>query len=239
MVFSGRILEDNEQQQPPPPQQQQQQRKSPSPTHLSLASHSQHLRPSAYGHKRRDSDTLRNLPNTVSTQSNLGPSSSPTVVNHGYSTGNVNGQGPHKLSPPTRSFPSSVLSKGQQGHGHGHSHKRSPTAPEVSMTSGMVGGSGSSVGVGQTWAVGDEDEFGEQERERGKSVERERERGKEAARNAPSRQQPPRPTSAPAPPPTQAAAAGPVPVTGRQLFVCFAFWHSRHRTLNTPLSTGK
>ncbi|KIM89317.1 hypothetical protein PILCRDRAFT_813244 [Piloderma croceum F 1598] len=123
---------------PPPPyqhpqqqQQQQQQRQSPSPTHLSLAAHS-HIRPSIYSHQRRDSDTLRNLPTSVSTQSNLGTSSSPTVVDHGYGHGH-GGHGNQRLSPPTRTQLSNLQNRQ-------NSHKRSPTAPEVSMGSG--GGSG-------------------------------------------------------------------------------------------------
>ena len=128
ICYSGRLQQALEDDQPPPPyqhpQQQQQQRQSPSPTHLSLAAHS-HIRPSIYSHQRRDSDTLRNVPTSMSTQSNLGTSSSPTVVEHGYGHGH-GGYGNQRLSPPTRGQPLNL-------QGRQNSHKRSPTAPEVSM----------------------------------------------------------------------------------------------------------
>jgi hypothetical protein len=194
IVISGRLQQALEDDQPPPPyqhpqQQQQQQRQSPSPTHLSLAAHS-HIRPSIYSHQRRDSDTLRNLPTSVSTQSNLGTSSSPTVVEHGYGHGHGQGHGQghgnQRLSPPTRTQLSNLQNRQ-------NNHKRSPTAPEVSMGNG--GGSGM-----------------ESEREKEREV-----RSRQLQQQAPPPR--PASVPAPPPANQAAAAAAPTPVPSRQLTV--------------------
>lgn len=155
-----------------------------------------------YAHQRRDSDTLRNIPQShlpasLSTQSSLGTAGSPTVVEHS------------RLSPSGRNFPPSSSLSGSQGR-HGHSHRRSPTAPEAPTTSGMLGPIGAGK-PGKTWTAGDESEFGG-ESEREKSRERGEER--DVAKGSSRQQQPPRPTSIPALPPAQAA-----PVAGRQFYV--------------------
>jgi serine/threonine-protein kinase TTK/MPS1 len=215
-----------------PPQNQ---RQLSSPTHPTQVSHPHShslLRPGAYSHQRRDSDTLRNIPSSLSNLGSAG-ASSPTVVEHAY------GGSGRRLSPPTKSLPSSSssssagLSSSQSRTAvGGGSHRRSPTAPEVSTVNGILGMGGAGMKAARSWGIMDEDEFGESERERergggerGKSMERERGEKEVGRGGHGGRQGPPRPTSAPAPPlaaqqqQQQQQAGGLVPVPGRQFFV--------------------
>ena len=192
--------------------QYQQSRQSPSPTHQGLQSQ----RP-AYGHRRRDSDTLRSLapptgsptamdlqrvspPLSAGLQTRYSPptsSSSTTAVSRGRVSPPKSRLSPPaatkgRVSPPTAKGRLSPASS-QVGREVAR-HRRSPTAPEVPTTSGMIRDPNTpSNVVGKTWAgtgvdrVEREDEYGgvassgerERERERGWERERERERDRE------------------------------------------------------------
>lgn len=169
--------------------QRQSHQKSPSPTHVSLAtqSHAHPLRT----HNRRDSDTLRSLLPPLSSQSNF---ASPTAVEHNYR------ERGDKLSPPPPNLNGAALGNSQTRNGY--NHKRSPTAPDPATTSGMLGPSSvGTQGKGQTWAVGDD--VAESEREmRAREKLRDME---EVARSAPAQgtqSTTARPISVPAPQPT-------------------------------------
>lgn len=148
--------------------QYQQSRQSPSPTHQGL----QPQRP-AYGHRRRDSDTLRLAPTgspTVMDSQRVSPppaalqtryspptsSASTTAVSRGRVS-------PPKgrLSPPaaTKGRASPPTAKGRLSPASSQigrevaKHRRSPTAPEAPTTSGMIRDPNTpSNGVGKTWA---------------------------------------------------------------------------------------
>lgn len=145
----------------------------------------------------------------------------------------------HRLSPSGRNFPGSLLANSQVRQGQAQNHRRSPTAPDMPTTSGMLGpGSAAAAGrAGRTWAAGDDDYGTESEREREKDRGREyrererdmenmrdreksRERDRDVGRSAQPRQQNARPTSAPAPPLVNPPLA-PTAVASRQLFVRF------------------
>ncbi|CAK5270309.1 unnamed protein product, partial [Mycena citricolor] len=119
------------------------QRQSPSPTHG---------RPSRFTHKRRDSDTLRSVPNVAS----VSPSGSSMPGS--------------RLSPTVRSLSSSGVSAAAA------KHRRSGTAPEQPTTSGMLGPSGPSSALGRTWS-GERESLGwENQPSKERETTRERER---------------------------------------------------------------
>jgi hypothetical protein len=106
-----------------------------------------HLRPS-YAHQRRDSDTLRSVPQTLST------SGSVTAV---------------EREPSQSALPQRISPSGRESNPSRY-HRRNPTAPEAPTTSGLINppGLGGEPGVGKTWAAGDGPEKegnGEPERE--------------------------------------------------------------------------
>ncbi|KAL0580109.1 Serine/threonine kinase mps1 [Marasmius crinis-equi] len=109
-------------------------RQSPSPTHPA-PNRAVPARP-AYGHKRRDSDTLRSAPQQQSTAGSF----SPTAV-----------ELPPRLSPSARG----VRTSGSGANGLSAKHRRSPTAPEPPTTSGSLKAGASSGNPGKTWANGD------------------------------------------------------------------------------------
>lgn len=187
MVCTGRHYEAH---------QQQTYRKSPSPTHLSLVTQP-NAHPLLRTHNRRDSDTLRSLLPSSSSQSNF---ASPTAVERNYRERGDN------LSPPSRNFNGTALGSSQTRSGY--NHKRSPTAPDPVTTNGMLGPPGAGTqGKGQTWTVGDD--VAERERDM-RAMEKSRER-EEIVRNAPSQSTQStsamRPTSVPAPQPTNQPVA--------------------------------
>ena len=186
--------------------QYQQSRQSPSPT-------SQGLQPqrSEYGHRRRDSDTLRSL------APSLGPTGSPTVMESQRVSPPLSARLQTRYSPPSSSAsisrgrvsppaptkgrvspPSAKSRLSSQVGREVAKHRRSPTAPEAPTTSGMIRDPNTpSNGVGKTWAGTDverEDEYEcggapssverdrERERERDKDRERERERERDKER---------------------------------------------------------
>ncbi|KAF9049656.1 hypothetical protein BDZ89DRAFT_658844 [Hymenopellis radicata] len=109
-------------------------RQSPSPTHIPT-----HVmnRASYQGHKRRDSDTLKNA--QYVSYSN----GSPTAVD---------------IPPPSKASSSSISANNVK-------HRRSPTAPEPPTTSDVLQHGAPSAPNGKTWAPGDREE-GDRERER-------------------------------------------------------------------------
>ncbi|KAF8158393.1 hypothetical protein B0H34DRAFT_454137 [Crassisporium funariophilum] len=161
--------------------QYQQSRQSPSPTHQQ---HFQPPRP-AFGHRRRDSDTLRIPPNSASS---IG---SPTVMDAHRVSPPLSSRLQVRLSPPSASASTTArgrvspptakgrLSPSTAGKGRTSpptargrlspassqagrevaKHRRSPTAPDPPTMSGMIrdAGAGSNV-VGKTWAGADRGE---------------------------------------------------------------------------------
>lgn len=114
------------------PQQPSIVRKSPSPTQLAGSSASTRLRATS-GHRRRDSDTVRN------TQATAGPSGS---------VGSPTPAAESAAAPPDRHSP---LSRAAVTSAR---HRRSPTAPEVPTTSKLIGSSAKATLAGKTWASG-------------------------------------------------------------------------------------
>ena len=185
--------------------QYQQSRQSPSPTHQGLQPQR-----SDYGHRRRDSDTLRSL------APSLGPTGSPTVMDSQSVSPPLSARlqtrySPQpssvstsrgRVSPPaaTKGRVSPPTAKGRLSSQVGREvakHRRSPTAPEAPTTSGMIREPNTpSNGVGKTWAGTDvdrverEDEYecggaassGEKDREREKERDKDRERERERDR---------------------------------------------------------
>ena len=185
--------------------QYQQSRQSPSPTH-------QDLQPqrSDYGHRRRDSDTLRSL------VPSLNPTGSPTVMDSQSVSPPLSARLQTRYSPPSSSVSTSrervsppaatkgrvspPTAKGRLSSQVGREvakHRRSPTAPEAPTTSGMIRDPNTpSNGVGKTWAgtgvdrVEREDEYecggvassGEKDREREKERDKEREQERDRER---------------------------------------------------------
>jgi serine/threonine-protein kinase TTK/MPS1 len=130
------------------PQSQERIRHSPSPPHLASASHHR------YGHKRRDSDTLKSL-SSHHIQPSTSPTSSPPPIE----------ALPARLSPSAHhlQFPSSSSSNAALSSSASARHRRSPTAPDIPTTSGSLH-PGNGLGRGKTWS-GDEmaangDEYG-------------------------------------------------------------------------------
>lgn len=179
----------------------QQSRQSPSPTHQGLQPQR-----SAYGHGRRDSDTLRSL---------APPTGSPTVMESQRVSPPLSVGLQTRYSPPTSSVSTTAVSRGRVSPPKGRlsppaatkgrvsptakgrlspassqigrevaKHRRSPTAPEAPTTSGMMRDPNTpSNGVGKTWAGTSADRAEkEDEYEYGgvpSSGERERERQRE------------------------------------------------------------
>jgi serine/threonine-protein kinase TTK/MPS1 len=181
--------------------QYQQSRQSPSPTHQGLQPQR-----SEYGHRRRDSDTLRSL------APSLGSTGSPTVIDSQrvsppqtrYSPPSSSASTSRgRVSPPaaTKGRVSPPTSKGRLSSQVGREvalHRRSPTAPEAPTTSGMIRDPNTpSNVVGKTWAgtgvdrVEKEDEYecggvassGERDRERGRERDKDREKERERERD--------------------------------------------------------
>lgn len=166
------------------PQLQERIRQSPSPTHLTAASHHR------FGHKRRDSDTLKSLSSLHHIQPSTSPTSSPPTIE----------ALPARLSPSANQFqfPSSSSSNSALSSSASARHRRSPTAPDLPTASGSLH-SGGGLGRGKTWA-GDEmaangEEYGAHPRSHG------------SAKAVPARQHPRQqqyasaPASVPAPAP--------------------------------------
>ncbi|KAJ7600492.1 other/TTK protein kinase [Mycena floridula] len=106
-------------------------RQSPSPTHGNHEPAHGVSRPT-HTHRRRDSDTLRNVPSTYL-------SGSPTVNDH-YGVPAV----PARMSPSAKGLAANINVK----------HRRSPTAPEAPTTSSTLY-NGAASGPRTTWAAGD------------------------------------------------------------------------------------
>ncbi|KAK7056747.1 Serine/threonine kinase mps1 [Paramarasmius palmivorus] len=164
----------------------QQARQSPSPTH-NAPPRQQSSRP-AYGHKRRDSDTLRSGAYPTAT------AGSPTVVD---------GAVPAYLSPSAKM----VRTSSAGSIAVSAKHRRSPTAPEPPTTSGSLKSGTSSNPVGKTWAPGDNKNGEEVPAVPEREVKRERERDRERERLSRQQQRSIAAAAAshhPSPPPQQA-----------------------------------
>jgi serine/threonine-protein kinase TTK/MPS1 len=129
-------------------QSQEHARQSPSPTHLTAASH---LR---YGHKRRDSDTVKSH-SAHHIQPSISPTCSPPPIE----------ALPARLSPSAQQLKFATNSNSNHALSSSASarHRRSPTAPDPPTTSGTLH-TGSGLGREKSWAGGEMgvnvDEFG-------------------------------------------------------------------------------